>query len=165
MSERKKPDSEQGLFTASDLRYILEVNEKAIEIYLTVEKQNDQVLETLEHFKEVANKVENSLGLLKESGSNIEELLTDDNEHDHRAIIALLNDLTTEIESIKKEVLEVKSNETKLKEAVESVKHQLDKEISPKIVETDKNLFRLIIILGSTGAGILYTIIQNIFHK
>lgn len=59
---------------------------------------------------------------------------------------------------------------TKLDERAENTeKHVMDTYKSTVQIETlvekiDKNIFRLIIILGSAGAGLLYTIIQSFIH-
>lgn len=166
MTDKKvRPEGEGSVFTSSDLKYILEVNQKAIEIYVEVEKQNDQVLKTLEYFKEVAAKVEEDLKLIKSSDMKVEELLTDDNAHDHAVIIELLKDLSSEISDLKKEVSELKSSESKLKDATDAITKQLDGDVKSKISEIEKNLFRLVIILGSAGVGTIFTVLQTFLHK
>lgn len=70
--------------------------------------------------------------------------------HQNEEIIEKLDKLTTKIETIEKN-----SEETN-----KSIKG----EVEDKIKSIDKNIFRLIIILSSTGAGIIYTVIQSFFH-
>ena len=79
--------------TASDLKYILDVNKKAIEIYIEVDQQNEKIIETFDG----------------------------------------LNKTITEIQ-----------------ESIESI---------------DKSLFRLVIVLGSTGIGLIITIISMFLKK
>jgi len=43
--------------TTGDLRFILETNKKSIEIYLEVEKQNEEVLKKLESLSEDIDKI------------------------------------------------------------------------------------------------------------
>ncbi len=49
--------------TSSDLKYILDVNKKAIEIYIEVDRQNEKILETFDELnktiKEIQEKIEN----------------------------------------------------------------------------------------------------------
>jgi len=166
MTNDKKVKSEsETAFTSSDLKYILEVNEKAIEIYVEVEKQNDQILNTLEYFKEAAAKFEEDLKITKASDAKVEELLVDDNAHDHGVIIELLKDLSSDISDLKKEMGELKSSGSKLKDSTDAITKQLDTEVKAKISEIEKNLFRLVIILGSAGVGTIFTILQTFLHK
>lgn len=166
MTDKKiKSDSETSVFTSSDLKYILEVNQKAIEIYVEVEKQNDQILKTLEYFKEVSTKVEEDLKSIKDLDSKVEELLIDDNAHDHGVIIDLLKALTEEVQELKKDVSDLKNGESKLKDSTDAITKQLDTEVKSKISEIEKNLFRLVIILGSAGVGTIFTILQTFLHK
>ncbi len=51
----------------------------------------------------------------------------------------------------------MKITDGKVKEIVEN--------IESKIEEIDKNLFRLVLILGSTGVGALITVITTLFKK
>ena len=151
--------------TPADLKYILEVNQKAVEIYVEVEKQNDQILNTLEYFKEVSSKIEEDLDLIKSSDTKIIELLVDDNAHDHAMIIELLKTNLSEIKDLQNEISEIKSQNTKLKDTLDLVSKQTDSEIKPKIFDIEKNLFRLVIILSSAGLGTIIAVIQAFLHK
>ena len=156
MSNDKKPrleDVKESVFSVSDLKYILDVNQKAVEIYVEVEKQNDQILKTLDYFKEASANVEEQLNAIKNSGAIVEELLKDDNAHDHALIIETLKTLTTNINALSSDVKEIKTSQ-------ESLEKQFESEIKTKIAEMDKNLFRLAIILGSFGVGTIITLIQ-----
>ncbi len=70
--------------------------------------------------------------------------------HQNEEIIEKLDKLTVKIDAIEKH-----SEETN-----KSIKEEVEEKIS----SIDKNIFRLIIILSSTGAGIIYTIVQSFFH-
>lgn len=71
MSEKKTSKEEEVALTASDLEYILEVNKKAIEINIEVEKQNDQVLENLE---KIDKKIETNIEINKDNANKINEV-------------------------------------------------------------------------------------------
>jgi len=47
--------------SSADLQSILEVNKKAIEIHLEVEKQNEEILELLEHCKTKIDEIDKYL--------------------------------------------------------------------------------------------------------
>lgn len=164
---RTKPESDNktSVISSADLQYILDVNQKAVEIYVEVEKQNDQILKTLEYFKEVAANTEERLDSIKETESNIEELLKDDNAHDHNTIVDLLKSLTSDIKSLSAEIKELKTSETKTKDSIDIINKLIESEVKAKISEIDKNLFRLVIILGSAGIGTIFTILQTFVHK
>jgi hypothetical protein len=164
-NEKKKSEVENSTFTTSDLKYILDVNQKAVEIYVEVEKQNDQVLNTLEHFKEVASRIEECLDEIKTTDSTIEELLSDDNNHDHTVIIDMLKIMTEDIRELSSELKDLKVDQVKTKEALDITIKRIDEEVKHKISEIEKNLFRLVIILGSAGIGTIFTILQTFLHK
>lgn len=168
MTNDKKPrlDDRDPVFSAADLKYILDVNQKAVEIYVEVEKQNDQILKTLEYFKEVSARVEEQLETIKQSDYNVEELLKDDNNHDHSVIIDMLKNLTSEMKTLSGDIKELQANVDSNTSAIEAVTKQVDSEVKSKISEIDKNLFRLVIILGSAGIGTIFTIVQTFLtHK
>src|ERR1700743_1332640 len=157
MTNDKRPrlDDRDPVFSTSDLKYILDVNQKAVEIYVEVEKQNDQIIKTLEYFKEVSSRIEEQLELIKQSDSNVEELLQDDNNHDHSVIIEMLKVLASEVKTLSENIRELRSDIEDNKTAVETITKQVDSELKSKISEIDKNLFRLVIILGSAGVGMI----------
>lgn len=70
--------------------------------------------------------------------------------HQNEEIIEKLDKLSVRIEAIEKHSEETN---TSIKEEVEE-----------KIKSIDTNIFRLLIVLSSTGAGLIYTIIQSFFH-
>lgn len=94
----------------SELKTILDVNTKSIEIYIEVEKQNEEIL-------------------LK------------------------LNSITSDITKIKE-------NQDKINYVYEFVKDTL----KTKITDLDKNIFRLVILLGSAGIGTIIAIIRSFVH-
>jgi hypothetical protein len=160
MSNERKPksDDNEAVFSSSDLKYILDVNQKAVEIYVEVEKQNDQILKILNDFKETVNRIEEELGLLKQSELNVEELLRDDNDHDHSVMAEMIKTLSGNIQTLTDEVRDIQTT-------VYTNKTIID-EIKTKIAEIDKNLFRLVIILGSAGIGTIFTVLQTFLpHK
>lgn len=142
---QKSLRNEEGeeVLTNTDLKYILDVNKKAIEINIEVEKQNDQVISTLDEFKEFIERIEDKL----------DTVITEQKEHKR---------LTSEAKGTVEESKEISEEIHKISEETnEIIKDSLKK----KIEEIEKNLFRLIIILGSAGIGTLVTIIQSYLHK
>ncbi|MEK6879006.1 MAG: hypothetical protein AABY22_05330 [Nanoarchaeota archaeon] len=136
--------------TTSDLKYILDVNKKAIEIYIEVDKQNEKILETFDNFKEIYDSIQEELEILKKNEANIERLLSGDNNEDHKKIIANLTEF-------KKTFGQMEITDSKVKEMVEN--------IEKKIEEIEKNLFRLVLILGSTGIGAIITAVAGLLKK
>lgn len=136
--------------TTSDLKYILDVNKKAIEIYIEVDKQNEKILDNFEHFKSVAKMMTDELALIKRSEFNIEDLLVSDNNDAHNEIMESLTNVKSSMDA-------VKVFNDKMKEMVEN--------IEGKIEDIEKSLFRLVLILGSTGIGLVITIVSAYFKK
>lgn len=117
-SQTNEHQQDLGLLTTQDLNNILEVNQKALTIYLEVERQNEHILEVLQEESEKLERIEVVEDELKEvrreTGDNAETL----------------------------------------------------KDIKKKLEEIDKNMFRLVLILGSAGIGTIITIIQAFLtHK
>lgn len=139
-----------SVLTSSDLKYILDVNKKAIEIYIEVDKQNEKILETFESFKEIYDTIQEELEILKKNETNIEVLLSSDNNEAHTEIHANLKEF-------KQTFSDMKINDEKVKEAVENIEN--------KIEEIEKNLFRLVLILGSTGVGGIITLLATLLKK
>lgn len=139
MTDKKyqlKTGDGEGSITSSELEYILEVNKKSIEINIEVAKQNEQTLSTLDRLEEKIDAI-------------------NDKQKDHMRLDAegfkIIEEAKDTIDEIKK--LSEETNKT-LKDAIEK-----------KVEEIEKNLFRLVIILGSAGIGTLLTIIQAFLHK
>lgn len=126
----------EGSITSSELEYILEVNKKSIEINIEVAKQNEQTLSTLDRLEEKVDFIF-------------------EKQKDHMRVneegFKIIEEAKDVIDEIKK--LSEETNKT-LKDAIEK-----------KVEEIEKNLFRLVIILGSAGIGTLLTIIQAFLHK
>lgn len=78
MSEKSKTSFVGDGVTATELEYILDVNKKAIEIHLEVERQNEQILETLgkmtEQMTEALNREEQARSILKDIQKGLEKL-------------------------------------------------------------------------------------------
>lgn len=126
MSDRDRKD-EDGAITSNELRYILDINQKAVAIHLEVEQQNEQIISAIE---KLAKKVD---GIEK----NVENT-------------ARLSDTTEkEVKLIGKNV----DDTLKLSIITED-----------EIKKIEKSVFRLIIILSSTGIGLIVQIIQTFFH-
>lgn len=83
-----------------------------------------------------------------------------------------------EVERQNRLILETLKENKETLEIVEEIKRDLEKfntklsenedavaEIKKKIEEIDKNMFRLILILGSAGVGTIVTIVQALMHK
>ena len=127
----------------SDFEYILEVNKKAIEINIEVEKQNEQIIECLDDNKLVYDRIEEKIDNILNAQKD-QRRIADES----KALIEESKDLVEEVQRVAEE-----SNDI-LKDTVKK-----------KVEEVKKNLFRLIIILGSAGIGTLVTIVQSFLHK
>ena len=92
----KKFDNSDDNITSSDIKYILDVNKKAIEIYLAVEQQNEELQREVAESKEktkVLNKLFTELGKKYQSRpggySRIVKLGSRDGDNGLRVIFAL----------------------------------------------------------------------------
>lgn len=144
------PENSNTSLTTSDLKYILDVNKKAIEIYIEVDKQNEKILETFEHFKEVSKEINDELNIIKYNTTNVKDSLIADNNRAH-------SEITIYLKEFKETFGEFQVYNDKMKEMIEN--------IESKIEEIEKSLFRLILILGSTGVGLVITIVSTYFKK
>jgi hypothetical protein len=166
MNDDRKKITSPSSFSSNDLGYILDVNKKAVEIYFEVERQNDQILTTLNYFKEVYDKLEDEIDIVKDGVFETKELLRDDNNHDHNVIIGMLKDIKDEIVDVKDYVDEkIKDVISFQEKSVKALKDDIEKEIKSKISEIDKNLFRLTVLLGSTGLAVIVSLINSFIHK
>ncbi len=127
----------------SDFEYILEVNKKAIEINIEVEKQNEQIIECLDDTKLTYDRIEEKIDYILSSQKE-QKRIADES----KTLIEKSKELVEEVQRVAEE-----SNDI-LKDAVKK-----------KVEDIEKNLFRLIIILGSAGIGTLVTIVQSFLHK
>lgn len=141
----------EDLITSQDLQVILDVNKKAIEINIEVEKQNEQVISMLEHFKEVSETVEEKIELIYESQRTFKE--------EQKEVKRILEENKKDFEKFEIHIDEVR----KFSEETNKV---ITDNIKADVKEIEKNLFRLIIILGSAGVGTIFTILQTYLqHK
>lgn len=144
MADKKiKDDDSEEFITSSDLDYILEVNKKAIEINIEVEKQNEQVLSTLENLSTSSESFDEKLANLIQDA------------RDHKRILEETKKITEDSKKLIEETKKVSDDTLKI------IKEKIEKQVE----EIEKSLFRLIIILGSAGIGAIVTIIQSLLHK
>jgi len=54
-------DQEGAKLTSGDLKNILEVNKKSVEIYLEVERQNEDIIKDLTHMKKKIDDIDRNL--------------------------------------------------------------------------------------------------------
>src|ERR1019366_1713989 len=133
MNDDRKKITSPSSFSSNDLGYILDVNKKAVEIYFEVERQNDQILTTLNYFKEVYDKLEDEIDIVKDGVFETKELLRDDNNHDHNVIIGMLKDIKDEIVDVKDYVDEkIKDVISFQEKSVKALKDDIEKEIKSK---------------------------------
>lgn len=145
----ESPSDSNETITTADLKYILDVNKKAVEIYIEVDKQNEKILETFEYFKEVSEDVKDKLAVLKTNEANIERLLNN-NSDAHK-------DIQSELSNFKETFSDFQVHNDKMYEMVSKVEK--------KIEEIEKNLFRLVLLLGSTGIGLIISIVSTYLKK
>lgn len=140
---RTQNDEEEGVLTTKNFNSILEVNRKAIEINIEVEKQNEQVIGIISDISEQLNTIFNCQNDIKAEQKELRRTFEDSKK--------MIDQNKELLDSLKK-----KSEETN-----ESVKGSIEK----KVDEIEKNLFRLVIILGSAGVGTIITVIQTFLRK
>lgn len=138
-TDKKQKMEDEDSITSQDLRVILDVNKKAIEINIEVEKQNEQVLSILQSLKE-----------------------------DVKDIYLEYNNFKYSIQEIGRFVEDIKKAKEDNRKNLESIKNNIDSiekivsSIEKKNSEIDKNIFRLVIILSSAGVGIIATLLQSL---
>ncbi len=143
--------------TQTELKYILDVNQKAIEIYVEVEKQNEQIIDTLEHFKEVASKVEYKLNDINNTSSITFDLLKEN--------------LLEETKEIKKKLIDLENSQLKIKEISLELKDRISEidsksiEVEKKITDVEKSIFKLVIAISSTVIATIASIVQLLIKK
>ena len=163
--------------TTSDLKYILDVNKKAIEIYIKVDQQNEKILDTFDSFKDIYDNINKELDILKKSEHNIEMLLSmeikdhqifqnvlmdlKENSNTADVLLSANHDAHAEINSSLKEFktsfTDIKINDIQAKDIIKNMEN--------KIEEIEKNMFRLVILLSSTGISTIIGIILALMKK
>jgi uncharacterized protein YjcR len=141
----KKPlrfNDEEAL-TSSELKYILDVNKKSIEINIEVEKQNEEIIENLEEFKESANEIEQKISNLIKFQEDCNRVITESNR-----LLKQYNELLEEYNKSLAVTL------TMVKETGIDTNSIIKKE-EKKTESIDKSLFRLIIILSAFGVTLI----------
>lgn len=104
--QRRGSDADLGLLTAQDLNSILEVNTKALTIYLEVEGQNEKILKNLQEiakleglFDEIED-MKRTIGDLHESVENSEKKTEDIDRNLWRLNLILGSGLVTTVIAI-----------------------------------------------------------------
>ena len=143
---RSKADQET-IDHSIDLATILDVNKKAIEINIEVEKQNEQVIELLEENGEKHSAMEKKLDTII------------DNQRDFKYII------NSSLDNQKETFDFLYENIVKIEKMSEETNKKIKEVIEKKIEDMDKNIFRLTILLGGTGVGTIFSIVQSLIKK
>jgi predicted PurR-regulated permease PerM len=144
----KKLKSEVEI-SQSDLKYILDVNQKAIEIYVTIGKQYEDVLDQIAALKLSIDKIEEEIETISDENSEI--------IRNQKDLIEKLKTITSSLEKI----YETSKNS---KDAMDKMDKSFETDIKKKLDEIDKNLFRLVIIFSSGLIGGLVTIVLAILQ-
>lgn len=113
-----------NFLTTQDLNSILEVNQKALTIYLEVESQNEHIITNLKDNTEKMKKFE----------------MLEDEIGEVRRDLTALNKSTGELED-------------------------LGEDIKKKLDNLDRNMFRLLIFLGTVGGATVISLIQTFLKK
>lgn len=142
-----KKDSEN--ITSSDLKYILDVNQKAIEIYIEVEKQHEEIIELLNNLDEKFKDSSEVLELLKDHQQEIKNLLSNEVNIKNEQILDKLKDLLSLAKAIEKN-----SDSENIIKNIESIDDKITKS-STKIDNVDKNIFKILVVLGSGGVALI----------
>jgi len=144
-------DKKDTGITSSELQYILDINKKAIEIYIEVEKQNEEVLHNINEFKEKVENITLNLSDLNHINDKIEDKI----ELNNKKIQENEEKILKELEEFKKTTVETLD---KLDKSVSGIKTDTQKQLQ----DLDKNFFRLLIVLGTIGGGTILTIIKQV---
>ena len=130
---------DQDNLTLQDLQVILDVNKKAIEINIEVERQNEQVI-----------------SLLQSLTDDVKDVYLEYNNFKYS-----IQEIARFVEDIKKSKEESAKKIGEMKNTIDVLEKTIN-EMEKKSSDIDKNLFRLIIVLSSAGVGIITTIIQGL---
>jgi len=137
--DKKQKMEDQDNLTLQDLQVILDVNKKAIEINIEVERQNEQVI-----------------SLLQSLTDDVKDVYLEYNNFKYS-----IQEIARFVEDIKKSKEESAKKIGEMKNTIDVLEKTIN-EMEKKSSDIDKNLFRLIIVLSSAGVGIITTIIQGL---
>lgn len=158
---KKRPDILSSDIPAKigihEFEYILNVNTKAVEIYMEVERQNntiiDQLDEAKEDLKEVRGKIEDNYEITR----NVNRLIEDKGIENQKAIKEKLDDILDEVKAAKQIMNDMKvSHGDTLYEMTE---------ISKKMVEIEKTGFRIMIALTCGVLSVVGAIIVALLKR
>ncbi len=148
MNEKKNKNDLD--ISSSDLKYILDVNQKAIEIYVSIGKQYEDTLDQIAALKNIILNLENEI-----------EIISDHNEK-------LIRDQDKELIERLKSIISTLEKIHELQRSSYDISEKLDKsfesDIKKKLEEIDKNLFRLVIVFSSGLIGGFITVIIAIIQ-
>jgi chromosome segregation ATPase len=120
-SKSSSASTDSALITVQDLNNILEVNQKALTIYLEVEKQNEELIERIvdnrslnERLRDMLTSVDDAM---KEQGHS--------NEIDHKLAADLLGQLMSAIRENRREIETNRAVGEKIREGIFSVEKSI----------------------------------------
>jgi chromosome segregation ATPase len=82
----------------------------------------------------------------------------------NRKAVQIYSDVANQNEEMIKKLDKLSDKIDLIEKHTEETNKSLTLEVEDRIKSIDKSIFRLIIILSSTGVGLIYTIIQSFFH-
>lgn len=138
-TDKKQKMEDQDNLTLQDLQVILDVNKKAIEINIEVERQNEQVISLLQSLT-----------------------------NDVKDVYLEYNNFKYSIQEVARSIEDIKRSKEESRKKIDDIKNTIDglektiHDIEKKHSEIDKNLFRLVVLLGSAGVGIIATLVQGL---
>ncbi len=78
--------------------------------------------------------------------------------------ISIYTEVAQQNESIINTLDKLENKINSIEKVAEATHQSIKEQIEEKVEKIEKNLFRLLIILSSTGVGMLYTVIQSLMH-
>lgn len=155
-------EDKKSVVTSSDLQYILDVNQKAISIYIEVAKQYEKITSTLEELEDWYKKLQKDISVLKENkNENIENIISIENELKSCAEkIKILQELSVNLTKL------LQDNSIQLRDDIKQIKEKQDliykkiekpnfEEIEHTLKDIDK---RMLVFFGSGLVGAIVTI-------
>ena len=153
--------SKNDSVTLTDLKSILEINQKAIEINVEVEKQNEKILNSLEEIEGKIHDIDKAFDNFKSEGIKDQfkvQHLTDD----IKSLMGLVGDLKVDIEE---STVSQKDYIEKIGEVHSSVADIDFTRMYKLVEELDRNFFRLTILLGTGLIGGVSAVIIKLFIR
>jgi len=82
----------------------------------------------------------------------------------NRKAVSIYTEVAQQNESIVSTLDKLETKINNIEKVVDATHQSIKEQIEEKVEKIEKNLFRLLIILSSTGVGMIYTVVQSFLH-